>query len=662
MATSFRSAPEILAFVDEIFEGGGLERKFLAASANAPAPRYVRHISARTGRGAVELWPALEATEKVSAADPWSPVDAVDDAHARVRLACALAQRVRDDVDLGFAEPGDFLILCRRRSALFFEIIRRLKSAGLPTAGADRIVLAEHIAVQDMLAAARAGLAPWDDLSVAETLKGPFVRLDEIALYDLAALRPPGQRLWPCLREHADPRFGVAQTRLKDWIGAARRLSPFAFFSRLLNTVDPDGRSGAQALYARHGAEAQDAVEALLARALAHDRRGGPSLERFVVELSRDQGEVKREPEAVQNAVRVMTVHGAKGLEAPVVILPDTTQARPGRRAPGFFHDPDVGLIWSSKADLDPPAAAALRASAEDAAEAEDRRLLYVALTRARDRLIVCGHKTGRAPGKVEEDSWYALAEAAMARADGAAFDAPTGTGRRIGPAPEARVKAGPSQVSPKAHPPWLAEAAPKPEAVVAPLAPSRAILDQDGAALSPLAQPVTEGVARGRLTHALLERLPAMAPQARAAAADAYLRRHGPEAADARAAIWEAVRTVLEAPGFAAVFGPGSRAEAALAGPIRPGGPVASGVVDRLVVGADGIWVVDYKTNRDAVSRGEDAAPAHIAQMAAYKGVLSTLYPDRPVRCALLFTQAPALVPLPDSLLERALAEMTAG
>ncbi|NBC34815.1 MAG: double-strand break repair helicase AddA, partial [Alphaproteobacteria bacterium] len=158
---------------------------------------------------------------------------------------------------------------------------------------------------------------------------------------------------------------------------------------------------------------------------------------------------------------------------------------------------------------------------------------------------------------------------------------------------------------------------------------------------------------ARGALVHDLLRRLPEAAPADRPALAERVLSRGGIADPAARADLLAEVAAVLDHPGFAAVFGPGSRAEVPLAG--RIGDRVISGSVDRLVVGTREVLVVDFKTNRPAPDTVETVPDLYLRQMAAYRALLQAIYPDREIGCALLWTEGPALMPLPPALLDRA-------
>ncbi|MCG8443840.1 MAG: double-strand break repair helicase AddA, partial [Caulobacterales bacterium] len=478
LSVSFRSAPAILAAVDAVLD--------CAPVLDAPPPEGDRpaHIAARQAEdgdveGLVELWPLVPAPDAPAAPEPWSaPVDAGPPDTARHRLARLVADTVKGWLEAGEAvserregrrvsramRPGDVMILVRRRGALFDLLIRRLKAVGVPVAGADRLTLSAELAVEDVLGAARAALLPEDDLAVAEFLKSPFLHpaadeappIDEEALFDLAHGREG--HLIDALAASADTRFAEADAVLARLRDGASQLAPYDLLARFLASPSATGESYARRLFARLGEEAEDPVRELLARALAHERRGAPSLERFVHDTLSQAGQIKREMTETGDAVRVMTAHGAKGLEAPVVILPDAADPAEGRADVGAFLDEEGGLIWSPHKKRDPAVAAGLRAERETARREEERRLLYVAMTRAEDRLIICGAE-GRGAGGA--DTWHALVRRGLERAGAEPCPTPARedeTGLRLGaaPAPVARCAAedGAAAVAP---PGWAA-------------------------------------------------------------------------------------------------------------------------------------------------------------------------------------------------------------
>ena len=688
--TSFRSTEEVLAFVDAAFDDPARTRALVGETGDIAV-----HRPARLGQyGCVDLWPLFEdpaAPER----EAWNaPVDKEDSRSARKQLAQALAREIRRQVEEVTAvwafdkakgpvhrpvRYGDFLVLVRRRDATFEEIIRALKTEGVPVAGADRLKLSSHIVFDDLIALARFALFPDDDLSLAEILRSPFCDISDFgdphSLYPLAEARTGG--LWRALREraHEQPAWLAARDLMVDLI-AARDRDPFTFFSTALNRVGPDGRSGRARILDRLGREAEEAIDETLAQVLAAEERGGRDLETCLFLLEQADVEVKREMEGARDEVRVMTVHGSKGLEAPIVILPDTTgKAKPQGPTlmPATLADgTEAWLMCPSSAKADCAVSRDVRQARVDRTDAESLRLLYVALTRARDRLIVMGRKMSR-PKETgyEEGSWWDVIQATFERL---ARDRPDAVQRlddgrlRFGADPEFAASTARAAVTGAPVPAWATTPAPA-DAAARFASPSRMEGSIRIPAPSPLAQTGTGGgvlgaslgrFRRGDLIHRLLERLPEIAPADRPDAARRLLARETDLDEAQRVEMIAAAFSVLDDARFAPVFGPGSRAEVALAGtaPGLPPGVAINGRIDRLVITPDRVLVVDYKTNRPAPHAVEAVDPAYVLQAALYAAVLRRLYPDRPVEAALVWTDGPRLMPIPQAMLKAALAD----
>ena len=666
---SWRSTPEVLGFVDAVFADPVLRTAVPAPDGHdilAHAPRRP------LGAGAVDLWP-LETDERIDPPDAWDPVDAEPPESARKRLArkvaAEVARIVREDavMDRGetprAATPGDVLILVRKRDAVFEEVIRALKQAGVPVAGADKLTLSDHIVFQDVLALIRVCLFPTDDLRLAALLRSPLCSVGEQSLFDLAHGRQG--LLWAALGQRADerPEWREALAFLTWARDQARTRPPFAFLARALSYVDGEGRTQRQRILTRLGREAEDVLDELLSEALRAEGRGIQDLERFAAALERTEIQVKRELEAAAGEVRVMTVHGAKGLEAPIVILPETAAAPPQPRGP-LLHTAEGGFLFAARKAEDCEASTRARDFEAERQAHEGLRLLYVALTRARDRLIVAGRLPGNARGGAPDpSSWYARIEAAFDRLAIAAATRRLGERLRFGCDPLAAPRRD-EPSGPVSAPAWMRRAPPAEPASARYAAPSTLAETERGAAPSPLA--ATAGIGRfrrGELIHKLLEVLPDLPPADRADGARRLLARALDLTEDQRREMASAALAVLDDARFAEVFGPGSTAEAAIAGgaPDLPPDLRISGRIDRMVVAADRVLVVDFKTNRPAPERIEDADRAYVVQMAVYVAVLRALYPGRRVEAALVWTDGPKLMQLSENLMDQTLAALRA-
>jgi len=653
---SFRTTAPVLALVDAVFAAG-------PAAAGVCTPAELRHIACRAGHaGSVELWP-LTPRPEAEPSTPWSiPRTNLGRTSAPQALVAELARWIAERLAAGRLEsqdrplqPGDFLILVRRRGQFDRALVRALKARGVPVAGLDRMVLTEQPAVQDILALCRALLLPSDDLAFAEFLTSPLGGLSDDDLLQLAPAREGS--LWGALRRRAEevPAWARAARMFGTLLGRVDFASPYGLLAETLGVL-----GGRARLYARLGPEAAEPVDELLAAALHYAALHPPSLQGFLHWLDQAGSEVKRQAEAAGGTVRIMTVHGAKGLEAPVVILPDTTALPPPDRGLCWTRDPDSGAdlpLWTPQKDLRCQAALTLHDQAEVARLEEYHRLLYVALTRARDHVLVCGWATHQQ----SDGTWYQLVERGMQRLAPVArpFAAWPGdalthacpqTENSDKPPETAAETAAPVPDWAGTAPLWTALPPPPEPPRPRPLAPSRPEGIEFGPvppARSPLAQAGGRGFSRGLAVHALLQHLPSLAPQDRAEAARAYSA--GMEGGELLAG---QALSVLADPACAALFGPGSRAEQPVAGVIE--GQVITGQVDRLAVLPDAVLVADYKTSRAPPSSPDSVPVMYLRQMAAYRAVLRRIFTGRPVRCLLIWTDGPSVMSLPDALLDR--------
>ncbi|SLN22227.1 double-strand break repair helicase AddA [Oceanibacterium hippocampi] len=654
LSRSFRSIPVVLDLVDRCFEPAAVREGVIARG------DWVRHVAHRaTDGGLVELWPPV-VPGPATPTEPWAPpLEQQSARSADAVLARRIAERIRGWLESGEplaakgrpVQPGDIMILVRRRSAFFEEMVRALKLARVPVAGADRMVLTEQLAVMDLLSLARFLLLPEDELSLAEVLKGPLVGFDDDALFDLAYGRTG--KLWPTLvgRREERPDFGAAHDLLAGLLARVDYDPPFELFARLLGAG-----GGRRRLLARLGPEANDPIDEFLNLALLYQRRETPSLQGFLHWIEAGSADVKRDLEQGRNEVRVLTVHGAKGLQAPIVFLPDTCGTPP--HDPRLLWDHFEGrpvMLWPVRsADRDVRATALIEQS-RTARDEEYRRLLYVAMTRAEDRLYVCGWegKRGR-----QEGCWYDLIAPAFDTARTEELTLPSGdTVRRITQSQSREIEgsgAADEVAEAAPMPDWidrLPAAEPRPSR---PLAPSRSP-SAERAARSPVGAESERRFRRGRIVHTLLERLPELPAETRAEAAARWLAMpgHGLDG-DERREIADEVLAILGAAEFAPLFAAGSRAEVPLIGLV--GGEVVAGQVDRIVVEAEQILIVDYKSNRPSPRRIEDVPALYLRQMALYRALLGEIYPGRRIRCLLLWTDAPHLMELPADRLASAL------
>jgi ATP-dependent helicase/nuclease subunit A len=643
---SFRSGPNVLEAVDAVFEPAAAHAGLTAAS-EAP----VHEPLPGAPPGLVEIWD-LEKSDAVEPKEGWAaPLDTQMVTSGTARLARRIAGSVAAWRAQG-RPAKDVLILVRRRGALFEAIIRALKNERVPVAGADRLVLTEHIAVMDLLALADALLLPEDDLALATVLKSTLFGLDDDALFKLAWRRKGS--LLASLRAQR-PEVATEIDRLAD---AARQEAPFTFYANLLGV-----RRGRRKILARLGHEAADALDEFLNLALDYERRETPSLQGFIDWLRNAQAEVKRDMELARDEVRVMTVHGAKGLEAPIVVLADSTTPPQGFHPPRLLPLPSKTatpgpIVWATSKINDIGPMIAAREAVLDGARDEYRRLLYVAMTRAIDRLIVCGVESIR---KIPEGCWYELVRGTLETlcvketADHGGVEV-----WRYRKTPD-RAAGGEQQelnlVPAVALPSWLTRVADTTRERPTTIKPSGFVDDPVVAEPVARSQARERAIARGIAIHRLMQSLPDVPTERRADATALFLARQKKIDEAERRNIAQQVQAVLADPRFAALFGRGGRAEVSITGRLN-GHPVA-GQVDRLVVTPEEVLIADYKSNRPPPkSLGEalEKYGSYVKQLALYRDVLKRLYPGRAVRAALLWTETPELMEIPPQTLEEAL------
>ncbi|CAN1562688.1 RecB ATP-dependent exoDNAse (exonuclease V) beta subunit (contains helicase and exonuclease domains) [Paracoccaceae bacterium] len=635
LSHSFRSSPAILTVVDQTFTEA--ERDAIGGESSHQAFN-------ETLAGRVDVWPVVESPEKPEKGVWFEPLDLPHPEDAEVRLARDLAARIKALVDSGEQIPvvprnggpatrpvhyGDFLILVQRRSPLFHEIIRACKALALPIAGADRLKLGGEMAVKDLSALLSFLDTPEDDLSLAATLRSPLCGWTEAELFKLAQGRKG--YLWQALRDAT----GHAETVdfLNDLRGQADFLRPYDLIERVLHRHD-----GRRKLLARLGAEAEDGIDELLSQALAYEVSDVPSLTGFLVWMETDDVEVKRQLDGEGHQIRVMTVHGAKGLEAEIVILPDTGDRDPPQ-GDELLRLPDRRVVWKVPAGERPQGMAMAHADAQARALAERLRLLYVAMTRARCWLIVV------AKGEVKKpDCWYNLIRAGVNRAGGAVLD--DGALRySLGDWPTPLLQASGAKL-PVTLPGWVSEPLRDPARESQVLSPS----DLGGAKALPgePAQPDADAKARGTALHLLLERLPLLDPARWAEMAAALI----PDAALAADLLAEA-RLVLQDAHLSPLFAPDTLAEVAVTAPWQ--GRVLAGSIDRLVIAADRVLIIDYKSNAVIPETPDQVPEGILRQMGAYAHMLGAIYPDRRIDVAILWTRGPHLMPLDPEIVRQA-------
>ncbi|WP_339761878.1 double-strand break repair helicase AddA [uncultured Sulfitobacter sp.] len=641
---SFRSSSAILQLVDTSFTPH-------ASAGFAADGKHIAFKSALPGR--VDLWPLVEKSEEPDDREWSDPVDQQSDHHHTVVLADKIAAQIKTltqgehylpvdaDVPGGFERrrirAGDFLILVQRRSALFSEIIRACKTAGLPIAGADRLKVGAELAVKDLAALLSFLATPEDSLSLATALKSPLFGWSEQMLFKLSHYRTE-DHLWQALRDNPD--YPETVEILRDLRDKVDFLRPYDLIERILTRHE-----GRRKLLARLGPEAEDGINAMLAQALSYERGAIPSLTGFLVWMQTDDLEIKRQIDNASDQIRVMTVHGAKGLEAPIVILPDT-----GKRNL-VIRDEIIKMgdtpVWKMS-DTDMPSAMRDALDARKDRERDERlRLLYVAMTRAEKWLIVAA--AGDLPK--DDSSWYQMIGAAMGQA-GATPVGETGKLRfQYGdwdglPIRDHKADTPNTPVLEPVFLNKLTDIPHRPE--------TKSPSDLGGAKALPGEDGMTEDEAKayGTLVHKLLETMPALPTDNW----DGLLRSisDGYDPTIANRALQEAVG-VMSKPEISHIFAP----DALLEVPVTAQLPKwrIHGTIDRLLVSDTDVLAIDFKTNRVVPATPAACPDGILRQMGAYAAALAQVFPNHRIRTAILWTRNAQLMELPGDMITNALS-----
>lgn len=679
---SFRSTEDVLAAVDQVFSNPE------NASGLSADKEPVEHRSNRAGQpGTVEVWDMV-VPETAEDEDDWTaPFDALREsappAIVARRIAARIAEMIGKEtiVEKGAErtiEPGDILVLVRKRHAFVNALTRELKQRkNIPVAGADRLRLTDHIAVQDLLALGRFVVLPQDDLSLAALLKSPLFNLNEDDVFKVCANRTDAVSVWQRLIELSrdDSRLASVREKLSGFIALSKVATVHDFFAAVLTLHD-----GRKQFLGRLGNEASDVLDEFLSFALDHEKAGMPGLQAFLSVLETDSPEVKREQDKDRGEVRIMTVHASKGLEAPVVFVVDG-----GSKAFNHSHLPSLRFIentddafpvWLPGSSFSNSLVEADKDRLKDAAEEEYRRLLYVAMTRAADHLIVCGYR-----GPTENpDCWHAIVRRALSDhperskpqtffAGGEEWDGV------LWRSSDARFTDRPHETAKTADhgethlPVGLMTPLPPLPSLPRPLSPSGAgtIID-DGADDLIVSSPLfgqktaasTLALQRGRLVHRMLQTLPDFPDGEREAAARRYAERatrFWPTAEREKLII--NVLRVLSEPAIQCAFSSNSRAEVSIMGTMTLGRQdyAVSGRIDRLAVDGDRVILVDYKTNRVPPRNADEIPFSHVAQLAIYREILTPLYPDKTFVSALVYTENASLMTVGNDAMAQALA-----
>ncbi|MCF6304187.1 MAG: double-strand break repair helicase AddA [Rhodobacteraceae bacterium] len=620
---SFRSAAPILQLVDTVFQGKAAEG----------LSNEITHLTTdKTRPGRVEIWPFIAKPDVPEPKKWFEPVDAPAPGDPQVLLAETIAERIAGLIASGHELPGqnrairagDFLILVQSRTSLFHATIKALKSKQVPVAGSDRLKVAEELAVKDLMSVLQFASTPNDNLALACALRSPLCGVSEAELFALAHDRKG--TLWQALGSHE---------MLGDILGRADFERPYELLERIL--IHHKGR---QKLLARLGPESEDGIDELLHQAQVFESKNNPSLTRFLEWISTDVLEIKRRMDASADQVRVMTVHGAKGLEAPIVILPQTVK-KPNDSSAKVLPVDDLAMIGLGKKNA--PRIAKNANEMQDRLQQEEKnRLLYVALTRAETWLMIAGAGD---PKKADADWFGMVRDAALTL--GAT---PDSTGRLVfeNHWSAEKLPATNSKTTAKPLPEFLNTQAKAPVKPPKPRSPSNL-----GGAHSVAGTIEDENaILRGNQIHLLLEKLVGVPPEHRENTAQSLLGNAALNGVIAQAL------NVLNTPELAKIFAPETLQEVAITADIPGIGPIF-GRIDALITGTE-IIAIDFKSNAIIPETPAEIPEAFLRQMGAYRVALSQIWPDRPLKTAICWTNNASLMEIPENICMAALQRAT--
>ncbi|TVQ81718.1 MAG: double-strand break repair helicase AddA [Micavibrio sp.] len=696
MEVTFRSSPAIISAVDAVFKNDAAADGLSFEDKG----KDITHKPFRMGQsGVVELHPVFE-SRGMKPLPPWPlPTEKEDHYDPSVDMAEHIADQIGDWLKKGeklkargrAITPSDIMILVRRRSRFVDDMIRALKKRDIPVSGADRITLRDQIAVMDMLAVGEFALFPRDDYKLATVLKSPLIGLNDKELEELALGREGS--LWNALKDKAESGskkhkdvVDYLETRMTE--ATARR--PYDFFADMLMHPCPgDEHSGLYALYSRLGFEAEDAIVEFMNTLERFEKMNTPALQGLISWINAGDSEIKREIDGDSSnpKIRIMTVHGAKGLEAPIVIMPDTTAvpASNAKTRPKLLWPKGERSVplWVPRAELENKYFQDEREKIEQERDQEYRRLLYVAMTRAEDRLMVYGYQNSK---NRKEDCWYELVKKGLEEnlgKDVVYEEAENGDIIRFTAPQTARPKDDgvrpPKKRRKSGVPQWARAQAPAPVPPIKKFTPSMAFrqvkqvandnkLKDAGLEKKPKTAPSpldgleeTRDQTIGNIVHQLLEVLPQIPKDQQMEAAKNYIEKPAwnlPKNEQKR--IYGQIDRIINDPEFGIMFGPNSRPEVSISGKITQNGEekLLSGTIDRLVVGEKTVWIVDYKNSKYIPKTADKISPQYVLQLAAYREAVKDIYPDKEVKCALLWTRKALLQPVPDTMLDQACAK----
>ncbi len=689
MEVTFRSSPAIMQVVDAVFKN---DEAADGLRFNEDKDDEITHKPFRLGQGGeVKISPIVK-SKGLAPLPAWPiPTEREESFDPAVEIAENIADEIKNLIDSGeklkargrAIVPSDIMILVRRRSRFVDDMIRALKKRDIPVAGADRISLREQISVMDLVAIGEFSQFPRDDYKLAVILKSPFIGLSDKELERIALNRKG--TLWEALQEKGKTtkKYQNIVEYLKNTMKMVEEKRPYDFYAEFLMRPCPANKNSALfAIYSRLGFDAEDAIVEFMNSLERFERVNTPSMQGFLVWINAGKSEIKREIDGDSSnpKVRIMTIHSAKGLEAPIVIMPDTTTvpANNTRTRPKLLWPNDNRKIplWVPRAELENKKFTEERLKIEKERDQEYRRLLYVAMTRAEDRLYVYGYQNSK---NRPNNSWYDLIKNGVEenlkdeieylgeKGEIIKFNSPQ-TARPKDDGVRAHKKRRKSGV-----PAWARKIAPKAKSPVKKFTPSIAFKQTKNIAndnkingkniktpFNMTAESKDQKI--GNIVHHLLEYLPTLEDDNRKKAAKLYLSKPAWKLSlGEQERIYKQIDKIISDKDFGILFGKNSRAEVTIGGKIIRDGEeyLMTGNIDRLVVGEKTVWIVDYKNSKYIPKTVNDISKQYIAQMAAYREALKDIYPNKKIKCTLLWTREAKMQAVPDKMMDKICQDM---
>lgn len=684
---SFRTGEEILKAVDIIWHTGfgnpsgdfpqELEKKYLWPQS---------HFSARSKEAAItELWPLIlgDKKEKIEREAYDFPLDAENEEDAKSKLAELIARQIALRIKNGDkvwtkdeggkpvlrpCKPADFMILVKGRSSLYHRIIKRLKKHKVKVAGADLIILKKEPAILDLLAAAQFALCNNDDFNLACLLKSGFCNLydDDKHLFPIAYNRG-FKSVLRMIEESEDKIYSKAKIFLDNVKNIGAHIPPYDFFAQILETKIDGENTGWDLLLKRFGEEAREPIEIFLDLALIAANINTPNLHLFIDYIENKAQSVKREFDQNDDGVKVMTIHGSKGREAPIVILPDTTRTAKSDNDNLYYDSESKIPFWTPNYAFKTDFIKTLNEQEKAKQAQEDQRLLYVAMTRPRDRLILCGHQSGASKKGYSDNCWYDYFERnlnANNNSQDLMLDDNQTIGKIWGKLPDGPIAKPKAQIINQevTIPDWVHKPIDKNAINQRRIAPSILIDENyEPPAISPISGNKISRFLRGTLIHELLETLPQIEKSRQLEQAQKRLARENQITDDLKADIINEALKIINDAQFGDLFSQDSRTEVAIMGKSKllPNDMIINGMIDRMIIKPNEILVLDYKTNRPPPKNINDVPSQYINQMACYWALLHETYPSHKIKCALLWTDVPDLMEIPQDFMKSALAKL---